>query len=67
MAIMPRFKPGQLVRHGHGALQLVGLVKKTMTALRRGAPAYVLVQWCGKHQQTEEYIPQDQLKLAEKV
>ena len=56
MAIAPKFKPGQLVKYNHPANPLVGLVKSTQFARRRGEPALVLVQWCGKYRQSEEYI-----------
>ena len=65
MAIAPKFKPGQLVQYGNPANALVGLVKSTQFARRRGEPALVLVQWCGKYRQQEEYIPQSELKLVE--
>ena len=56
MAITPKFKPGQLVRYGNPAHDLVGLVKSTQFARRRGDPVFVLVQWCNNRAQ-EEYIP----------
>jgi hypothetical protein len=65
MAIMPKFKPGQLVKYNHPANPLVGLVKSTQIARRRGDPVVVLVQWCGKYRQSEEYIFQKDLKLVE--
>ena len=65
MAITPKFKPGQLVRYSQGLHDLVGLVKSTQFARRRGEPVFVLVQWCGKYRQSEEYIPQKDLKLVE--
>ena len=65
MAITPKFKPGQLVRYSQGLHSLVGLVKSTQLARRRGDPVFVLVQWCGKYRQQEEYIPQSELKLVE--
>jgi hypothetical protein len=65
MAITPKFKPGQLVKYDHPANPLVGLVKSTQFARRRGDPVFVLVQWCGKYRQSEEYIPQKDLKLVE--
>ena len=67
MAIMPKFKPGQLVQWGRGTERLIGLVKSTQLARRRGEPVFVLVQWCSDrlHQQ-EEYVPQSDLKLIEK-
>ena len=65
MAITPKFKPGQLVKYDHPANPLVGLVKSTQFARRRGDPVFVLVQWCGKFRNTEEYIPQSDLKLVE--
>ena len=65
MAIAPKFKPGQLVRYGHPANKLVGLVKSTQFARRRGDPVFVLVQWCGKYRNSEEYIPQSELELVE--
>ena len=43
MAIAPKFKPGQLVKYNHPANPLVGLVKSTQFARRRGEPALVLV------------------------
>jgi len=67
MAITPKFKPGQLVKYDHPANPLVGLVKSTQFARRRGEPVFVLVQWCGKYRQSEEYIPQKDLKLVEEV
>ena len=65
MAITPKFKPGQLVKYNHPANPLVGLVKSTQFARRRGDPVVVLVQWCGKYRQSEEYIFQKDLKLVE--
>ena len=65
MAITPKFKPGQLVKYNHPANPLVGLVKSTQFARRRGDPVFVLVQWCGKFRNSEEYIPQSDLKLVE--
>jgi hypothetical protein len=65
MAITPKFKPGQLVKYDHPANPLVGLVKSTQFARRRGDPVFVLVQWCGKYRNNEEYIPQAELKLVE--
>ena len=65
MAIMPKFKPGQLVKYNPPANPLVGLVKSTQIARRRGDPVLVLVQWCGKYRQSEEYIFQKDLKLVE--
>ena len=67
MAIAPKFKPGQLVKYDHPANPLVGLVKSTQFARRRGDPVFVLVQWCGKYRQQEEYIFQKDLKLVEDV
>ena len=67
MAITPEFKPGQLVKYGHPDHDFVGLVKSTQFARRRGEPALVLVQWCGKYRQQEEYIFQRDLKLVEAV
>ena len=67
MAITPKFKPGQLVKYDHPANPLVGLVKSTQFARRRGDPVFVLVQWCGKYRQSEEYISQKDLKLVEDV
>ena len=67
MAIAPKFKPGQLVKFDHHANPLVGLVKSTQFSRRRGDPVVVLVQWCGKHRQSEEYIFQRDLKLVEDV
>ena len=67
MAIAPKFKPGQLVKYDHPSNPLVGLVKSTQFARRRGDPVFVLVQWCGKYRQSEEYIPQSELKLVEAV
>ena len=63
MAITPRFKPGQLVKYDHPANPLVGLVKSTRFARRRGEPVFVLVQWCNNRAE-EEYIPQSYLKLC---
>ena len=54
MAITPKFKPGQLVKYDHPTNPLVGLVKSTQLARRRGDPVFVLVQWCGKYRQQEE-------------
>ena len=65
MAIAPKFKPGQLVKYNHPANPLVGLVKSTQFARRRGDPVLVLVQWCGKYRQQEEYIYQKDLILVE--
>ena len=65
MAITSKFKPGQLVKYNHPANPLVGLVKSTQFARRRGDPVVVLVQWCGKYRQSEEYIYQRDLKLVE--
>ena len=67
MDITPKFKPGQLVKYNHPANPLVGLVKSTQFARRRGDPVVVLVQWCGKYRQQEEYIFQKDLKLVEAV
>ena len=67
MAITPKFKPGQLVQYGNPANALVGLVKSTQFACRRGDPVFVLVQWCGKYRNREEYIPQSELQLVEDV
>ena len=67
MAITPKFKPGQLVKYNHPANSIVGLVKSTQFARRRGDPVVVLVQWCGKYRQQEEYIFQRDLKLVEAV
>ncbi len=67
MAITPKFKPGQLVKYDHPANPLVGLVKSTQFARRRGEPVFVLVQWCGKYRQSEEYIPQTDLRLVSAV
>ena len=67
MAIAPKFKPGQLGKYNHPANPLVGLVKSTQFARRRGDPVLVLVQWCGKYRQSEEYIFQKDLKLVEAV
>ena len=66
MAITPKFKPGQLVEYGSGDYHLVGLVKSTQFARRRGDPVFVLVHWCN-NRNSEEYIPQTQLKLVEEV
>ena len=66
MAITPKFKPGQLVRYSQGLHDLVGLVKSTQFARRRGNPVLVLVQWCNERN-TEEYIFQKDLKLVEEV
>ena len=65
MAITPKFKPGQLVEYDHPANPLVGLVKSTQFARRRGDPVFVLVQWCCSPGNQEEYIPQSDLKLVE--
>ncbi len=67
MAITPKFKPGQLVKYNHPANPLVGLVKSTQFARLRGDPVLVLVQWCGKYRQQEEYIFQKDLILVEDV
>ena len=64
MTITPKFKPGQLVKYGNPAHDLVGLVKSTQFARRRGDPVFVLVQWCNNRAE-EEYIPQSELKLVE--
>ena len=66
MAIAPKFKPGQLVKFDHPANPLIGLVKSTKFARRRGNPVLVLVQWCNERN-TEEYIFQRDLKLVEDV
>ena len=66
MAIAPKFKPGQLVKYNHPANSLVGLVKSTQFARRRGKPVLVLVQWCNDRN-TEEYIYQKDLILVEDV
>ena len=66
MAITPKFKPGQLVKYDHPSNSLVGLVKSTQFARRRGKPVLVLVQWCNDRN-TEEYIFQKDLKLVEDV
>ena len=66
MAITPKFKPGQLVKYNHPANPLVGWVKSVKDARSR-RPALVLVQWCGKYRQQEEYIFQKDLKLVEAV
>ena len=66
MAIAPKFKPGQLVKYDHPSNPLVGLVKSTQFARRRGDPVVVLVQWCNERN-TEEYIFQRDLKLVEAV
>ena len=65
MAIMPKFKPGQLVQYVNGDCIMLGLVKSTSAAPRRGSPAFVLVEWCGDVEQKEEYIPQSKLSLVE--
>ena len=67
MTTTPKLKPGQLVKYNHPANPLVGLVKSTQFARRRGDPVVVLVQWCGKYRQQEEYIFQKDLKLVEAV
>ena len=66
MAITPKFKPGQLVKYNHPANPLVGLVKSTQFARRRGEPVVVLVQWCNDRN-TEEHVYQKDLKLVEDV
>ena len=66
MAIAPKFKPGQLVKYNHPANPLVGLVKSTQFARRRGKPVLVLVQWCNDRN-TEEYIFQRDLIPVEDV
>ena len=66
MAIAPKFKPGQLGKFDHPANPLIGLVKSTQFARRRGNPVLVLVQWCNERN-TEEYIFQRDLKLEEDV
>ena len=66
MAITPKFKPGQLVKYDHPSNSLVGLVKSTQFARRRGKPVLVLVQWCNDRN-TDEYIFQKDLKLVEDV
>ena len=66
MAIMPKFKPGQLVEWGAEPNDtLLGLVVSVSPAPRRGAPVFIQVQWCGDVKQRTEYIPQDQLTLVE--
>ena len=66
MAIMPKFKPGQLVEYYvSDDCTMMGLVKTTRAAPRRGTPAFVLVEWCGDHDQKEEYVPQSKLRLVE--
>ena len=67
MAIAPKFKPGQLVKYNHPANPLVGLVKSTQFARRRGDPVLVLVQWCGKYRNSEEHVYQKDLILVEDV
>ena len=67
MTTTPKLKPGQLVKYNHPANPLVGLVKSTQFARRRGDPVLVLVHWCGKYRQQEEYIFQKDLKLVEAV
>ena len=54
MTTMPKFKPGQLVKYNHPANPLVGLVKSVKDY--SVGPTLVLVQWCGKYRQSEEYI-----------
>ena len=67
MTIAPKFKPGQLVQFDHPAnTEWIGLVKSTQFARRRGDPVFVLVHWCN-NRNSEEYIPQTQLKLVEEV
>ena len=66
MTTTPKFKPGQLVKYNHPANPLVGLVKSVKPARKR-RPMLVLVQWCGKYRQSEEYIFQRDLKLVEAV
>ena len=63
MATTPKFKAGQLVKYNHPANPLVGLVKSVK--LHSVGPTLVLVQWCGKYRQQEEYIFQKDLKLVE--
>ena len=63
MTTTPKFKPGQLVKYNHPANPLVGLVKSV--DLYSVGPTLVLVQWCGKYRQSEEYIFQRELKLVE--
>jgi len=66
MAIMPKFKPGQLVEWGTDPDDmLLGLVVAVSPAPRRGAPVFIQVQWCGDVKQRTEFIPQDQLTLVE--
>jgi len=65
MAITPKFKPGQLVKYNHPANPLVGWVKSVKDY--SVGPTLVLVQWCGKYRQQEEYIYQRDLKLVEAV
>ena len=67
MAITPQFKPGQLVRYSQGLHDLVGLVKSTQFARRRGEPVFALVPWCGKYRQSEQYIPLTELRLVSAV
>ena len=63
MTTIPKFKPGQLVKYNHPANPLVGLVKSVKDY--SVGPTLVLVQWCGKYRQSEEYIYQRDLKLVE--
>jgi hypothetical protein len=67
MAIMPKFKPGQLVYLTNGVDRLLGLVKSTSMARRRGEPPLVLVEWCGdvSPYKKVEYIPQNMLTLEQ--
>ena len=45
MAIMPKFKPGQLVEYFvNDDCTMLGLVKTTRAAPRRGSPVFVLVE-----------------------
>ena len=65
MATAPKLKPGQLFKYNHPANPLVGLVKSVEDY--SVGPTRVLVQWCGKDRQQEEYIYQRDLKLVEAV
>ena len=65
MTTIPKLKPGQLVKYNHPANPLVGLVKSVKDY--SVVPPLVLVQWCGKYRQSEEYIYQRDLKLVEAV
>jgi len=55
-------KQGDLVKYDHHSNPMLGLVK-SVTDYSVG-PTLVLVQWCGKYRQSEEYIYQRDLKVV---